>query len=258
MLMTETATPVFNAIGYHADQPAVGMHMHEQAECIVPLQGFCDINCGSREFRVKVGDCLYIPARTPHDQRNHDDCITYYLKIYGLEQRFGHEPRLLHIDKEHLLQQWCEHIELCAQQGEQQASVLTPLVDAWIARLAQTNYVGPDAPARDPILQRAVTYMQDMYAEELSLQDIAQVAKVSTSHLGHIFRKYETMSVMDYLRQLRMQHAKRLLYDDYLRIAEIGALVGYPDPNYFARQFKTFFGVSPRQARKQLHQHATL
>ena len=254
MLTTEPATPVFNAIGYHANQAAVGMHMHEQAECILPLQGFCDIRSGDQEFRVAVGDCLYIPARTLHDQRNHEDCITYYLKIYGLEHYFGHSSRILQIDKEALLHQWCTHIELCAQDATQAAAVLTPLVSAWIARLAQINHIGPDAAPRDPILQRAMAYIHEMYGEELSLQQLAQAAQVSTSHLGHIFRKYEGMSVMDYVRQVRMQHAERLLQDDYLRIADIGALVGYPDPNYFARQFKSYFGHSPRMARKQLQQ----
>ena len=249
-MTSQTYKPIFNAIGYHAQHPAVGMHMHEQAECILPVQGYCDIRSGAQEFKVIVGTCLYIPARTPHDQRNHDDCATFYLKIYGLEQRFGLESRLLDISGDHLLRQWSAHIQECSQQE----AVVTPLVDAWIERLAALNHVGQDASVRDPVMQRAINYIEETYAEEMSLLDIAQVAGVSCSHLGHLFRKYEQMSVMDYVKQIRMRHARRLLYDDYLRIAEIGALVGYPDPNYFARQFKAYYGHSPRVARTQLHQ----
>ena len=60
----------------------------------------------------------------------------------------------------------------------------------------------------------------------------------------------EKMKASDYIRELRMTSAARMLLTSNREVAEIGYRVGFSDANYFSRTFRQVFGVSPHQYRR--------
>ncbi|MCE8035148.1 AraC family transcriptional regulator [Billgrantia tianxiuensis] len=87
-----------------------------------------------------------------------------------------------------------------------------------------------------------------------TIEEMAEIAHVSTEHLRRISRKVFGRSPMQQLTQLRMQHATHLLATSDLPIEEIAERVGYSSPFAFSKTFKRMNGVSPSHFR--LHSRA--
>lgn len=82
------------------------------------------------------------------------------------------------------------------------------------------------------------------------LDELAELAAMSRSHLCHRFRECFGSSISEYVIRKRMAAAQRMLYEVNLRPGEIADAIGYPDIFQFSKQFKKSFGVSPSEYRK--------
>jgi len=83
------------------------------------------------------------------------------------------------------------------------------------------------------------------------LDELAQLAAMSRSHLCHRFRECFGSSISEYVIRKRMAVAQRMLYEVGLRPGEIAEAVGYTDIFQFSKQFKKSFGLSPSEYRKR-------
>jgi AraC-like DNA-binding protein len=94
-------------------------------------------------------------------------------------------------------------------------------------------------------------YLEQHYAEPLTIGDLARKAHMSQSTLFRVFRHIMDRSPMDYLIQLRIDKAAQILRRESRRISEVSEAVGFSDSNYFSRQFHHVMGVSPREYRQR-------
>lgn len=110
----------------------------------------------------------------------------------------------------------------------------------------------PESEAQVPhLLAKAMTYIQRRYADELSVEHLANLLDCSTSYLTRLFRRKLSMSTLAYITHIRLEHARRLLLDTDWSLRRIAAEVGYRDEYYFSRVFKKQSGLSPMQFREQ-------
>jgi AraC-like DNA-binding protein len=99
-------------------------------------------------------------------------------------------------------------------------------------------------------LQPALRALDKRPAAAWDVDSIASIIGVTPQHLGRLFRGALGQSPMEYLIRSRMNLALRLLLErPDLRVHEVGAAVGYPDPNYFIRLFRDREGSTPGQFR---------
>ncbi|WP_179233086.1 response regulator [Paenibacillus rigui] len=103
--------------------------------------------------------------------------------------------------------------------------------------------------SRSAIL-KAARYMEENYAESLSLQQVAAQVHLNAAYFSHLFKKETGRSFVDYLIELRMEKAKQLLANTDMKITEVSGRIGYDLPNYFAKLFKQATGLSPKDYRK--------
>jgi two-component system response regulator YesN len=85
------------------------------------------------------------------------------------------------------------------------------------------------------------------FEQELSVKWLADQLYISPYYLMHIFKETTQMTVKDYVSFYRIEKAKEYLRADKYKIYEVGAQVGYPDPQYFSQIFKKYTQLSPRQ-----------
>lgn len=93
--------------------------------------------------------------------------------------------------------------------------------------------------------------IEENYAYELSLAALAEKYYINAAYLSDLFHKQTGKTYSQYLFDVRMQHARLLLKDKYLRIGDIASLVGFPNLGYFSTVFKKHFGASPAEYRKK-------
>lgn len=99
-------------------------------------------------------------------------------------------------------------------------------------------------------IQQAVEYIQKHYAEELNMAVVSNMISMNYSLFSYEFKQYTGSNFVNYLRDIRMKEAKRLLAETELKVAEISSRVGYDNEKHFMKLFKSVCGVSPTEYRK--------
>lgn len=102
------------------------------------------------------------------------------------------------------------------------------------------------------LVKQAMAYLQQHYAEKLTLQDVADACYVSQWHLSKLLNRYAGKNFYEILNSIRIEEAKKLLSDPSLRIGDIGEMVGYTDTAHFARIFKKLTDMSANEFRNRL------
>ena len=87
---------------------------------------------------------------------------------------------------------------------------------------------------------------------DLSIEELAQLCHVSTSHFRRLFKQVLGWAPLDYLQVIRIDRACVLLYNCEYSVTDIGMQVGYPSPSSFSRQFRRIHGISPSQWRQKM------
>ncbi|MDD3927793.1 MAG: PocR ligand-binding domain-containing protein [bacterium] len=102
------------------------------------------------------------------------------------------------------------------------------------------------------IIKDALAFIDDYYAEQIRLKDVAGHVNMSPNYLSTLFHKECGCTFAEYLAQKRIGKACRLLEDPKMNINEVGIQVGYYNPSYFTQIFKKLAGVSPGDYRKRI------
>jgi two-component system response regulator YesN len=96
-------------------------------------------------------------------------------------------------------------------------------------------------------IDQAVQWIEEHYAEDLTVQSIALALHISPSYLMHMFKESMQTTILDYLTAYRMERAKRLLLERDYKVYEVSEKVGYGDSRYFGQLFKKHTGLTPRE-----------
>jgi two-component system response regulator YesN len=98
------------------------------------------------------------------------------------------------------------------------------------------------------VVRQVKTLIESQYQRDLSLQELADTVNFSPSHLSRLFHREEGITITDYTTQVRMSKSQQLLeFHPELKVFEVAHMVGYDTPEYFNRQFKKTYGVTPKE-----------
>lgn len=122
--------------------------------------------------------------------------------------------------------------------------LLTLLMESSWHREAHTN-----APKKMEI-SRVKSFLDEHYEEKLSLESVASHFFIDKHYLARLFKEQYGVTLVTYLQQVRITHAKRMLRFTDKSIEEIGLECGIGELNYFSRVFKKLEGVSPSEFRR--------
>lgn len=98
-------------------------------------------------------------------------------------------------------------------------------------------------------VKSARDYVEEHYAEDISLQEVAERIGISAGYLSTMFAQNMDCKFVDYLNQVRIERACTYLEQNYFKTYEIAYRVGFRDEKYFSRVFKKMKGMSPKEYR---------
>ncbi|UKS26994.1 response regulator [Paenibacillus sp. HWE-109] len=96
-----------------------------------------------------------------------------------------------------------------------------------------------------PDINKIIAYLHEHYAQEITLASLANLVRMDDKYLSGLFKKKMGLNIIQYLHQIRIEHARRLLRETDLTISHIGEIVGFANDNYFIKIFKRFAGMTP-------------
>lgn len=94
-------------------------------------------------------------------------------------------------------------------------------------------------------------YIGSHLGGDLSIENLANNIYLSSGYVSYIFKQETGMKLSTYIKEQRMENAKKLLRESNMKIAQIGEAVGFSQASYFCQSFKKHYGISPGRYRKQ-------
>ena len=223
------------------------------------VSGSGTLRCNQQEYRLSAGELfITFPAQVSSYQADNDDPWQYnwvgfngtdarrLVKMTGLSRQ---QPVLRSNDPEltgRLLRRIADAGDNTAAADAEMAGCLY----LFLAHLIRMNQQNATTNPRQTYVAGALRYIQYNYANDIGVTDIARHVGISRSQLYRAFLQDFGVSPHDYLQTYRINEACSLLHDPSYSVAEVAGSVGFNDPLYFSRVFKSIKGTTPSQYQK--------
>ncbi len=192
-----------------------------------------------------LGEYFHIPTITKNAQ---ESVLTYFQEIY--QGATSQNPSRLFRIRGNLELILAYLTQRANAEGEAEVLSEHDVPDAHSLEAIRRRNAKTQNINRDPRIQVVVDYLTPHLNEPFTIQSLSEMAQVSQTSFRRLFKAHTGKSPSDYIRELRMTSAARMLLTSDREIAEIGYQVGFSDANYFSRTFRQVFGVSPHQYRR--------
>jgi len=258
-------------------QSTIATHSHEFTELVLVLSGQGTHVVARDRYPIGGGDVFVIMRGEGHAYRNTRDLrlvnILFDLdrlrvpladlqSLPGYHVLFTLEPRYRRAHR------FTSHLRLGEEELSHAAALITRIEGELAAkapgyRFAATAvfmdmigglcraYSKAGQPIARSLLRigEAIGYLENHYAEPVSVARLARIAHLSERSLLREFRRAVGRSPIQHLIRLRIAKAADLLRAGGLNVTQAAFAVGFADSNYFTRQFRRITGRSPRQLR---------
>ena len=240
------------------------MHAHDDlVEIVLVRGGESRYFVGGTPYEARRGDLFIFNSRVVHDEPSGPDrpVATSSLALGGLAVPGLRENALIPDDAspvcplteaqtvrlERLYDVLYSELTAGNDDGAHHLLMaLLTLVQQFLAAAAQDGSRGENVFA-----QRIKDYIDRHFAEDFSLQSMADALHVSPYYLAHVCKDVTGYSPLQYVLRRRIGEAQTLLITTELPVTRIAAQVGYDNPSHFNAQFSKAVGMSPRTFRKE-------
>lgn len=117
------------------------------------------------------------------------------------------------------------------------------------AERQENNIIPEHVDKETAAVVNVIIYINSNYRTIKSIDEIAQACFISKSYLCHIFKKEYDMTVMEYLKRVRIRHACEFLATSDKTFTLIATKLGFADISHFTKNFKKIMGCTPREYR---------
>ncbi|RNF71347.1 AraC family transcriptional regulator [Marinomonas rhizomae] len=242
-----------------------GTHAHEEFSFGVTLSGRQDFFALGEHHKSHSGNVIVFNPEDAHDGHSGtDDTLHYKMlyvhpdqlspmlnsagvrhsKHYRIEQTVQNNPALRH----HIIR-LANLVESKAASGLAYSSALFEFAEC-LARQKGLQ-IEPKRSTKDPVFERVRDYLHEHVSDDVSLDELSQIAHMSKYHLLRCFRDYFGMTPHQYWQNYRINRAKEALSMG-MPLTDVALTFGFSDVSYFNRRFKPMFGLTPHQFRRTL------
>lgn len=276
----------FLAVHYSKPYFAAPLHRHEEYELIYIEEGNGLSLVGDNIRKLKSGDFMLIGSNLPHLWLSSDEHYTKNTTLVSrstyaqfktdiFPKNIQHIPEmariycLLNESSRGLYFTQCEDsscviksfMKLPGKKGIKRLISLYDILDR-LATDIPYEYIASDSYEEDSSANSAhssihsiINYINCNYQEQITLNDIAEEANMHPAAICRIFKKSTGKKIFDYICELRINHATKLLVNSDLPIKRIAYDCGYNYISFFNKQFKALKKMSPTEYRAMFKRH---
>ena len=225
----------------------VQFHSHPGVELILLSSGSCQVTVGEEVHRLVAGTMLVIPPETPHDQVCLAHAVNSFIVFHCRPEVFAATCRQVDLNQD----PWCIRFfrlvcELSENRRYDLCHATLPLLLEMLCKFEEKQRINP---VLHPRLRKAVELLETDFTHPWTMEELASRAGISNSYLRRLFECQFHISPLHYLQNIRMAHARKLLLNTWISVAEVGVLCGYADNNYFTRLFRQLHHCTPGNYR---------
>lgn len=254
------------------------LHCHDFCELVFITQGSGIHVAEGLKFQLEAGDVFVLKEKQYHAFKVKDQKLTvvnikydatHYAHIFhnldqlaGFNLLFKLEPlyreeyvfdshlRLNEVQLNHALSIINEISEEYKEQVEGYQTMVDLLFTQLVVYISRSYSQSVQQQDNNMLnMGEVLSYINRHYAETIRLEQLAAKANMSVNHFLRMFKVVTGQSPIGFLLQTRLEKAKEIIRNSSLPISQIAYQCGFQDSNYFSRQFKKHFGISPREFR---------
>ena len=271
----------FPYIVYHGKIPdfihSYPLHWHEEAEIIYITKGCMKITVWSHTYQVQEGDIIILMPHTIHSieqiASHHAEYFNIVFHFSILEKTEGNNL----YDK--YLKPFLTHeksVNCYERKGSKLNAILTPSLLSLIEHRRESyttceylvksnlfmimhnlNQACIRAGKNEVLLQAnyfklktALYHVQNSYAQNITIKQVADLCSFSESHFMKLFRELTGMSFTAYLVNYRLELSAKQLLETNHKIIDIATNCGFNNHSYFTRAFLKKYGLTPAKYRQ--------
>lgn len=204
--------------------------------------------------KVKRGDLLFYQKNaTQQSHSDYNNPWTFFSAAFDMEflnpacsEIFNHLPTLIHCTNMHkisvlfseLNQAWLGkeigHLVKCR-------SILMELLYLMIMEIRMATNINPHHLK----IKKVLSEIQANYANSYSVDELAEIAGLSSSYFRVLFKKTTGLTTVQYQNNIKISKAKDFLLSGNYNVSEAADSVGFCNVYYFSELFKKITGISP-------------
>jgi len=259
---TSEKLAMFLPLGGNCGYAVTPDHTHPSYMFVLSYDHETVVHVGERSFQAspKSMFCL-APEVSHHEQKNYfpprycaifiekrffEKMLAFYEKELSLENGLALKLESTKIDmltKEFMLESSHKH----SSSQMVQESIVNLLTHEIIRSILDESFHNNEFVSESKIITEVVKYINANYSQEVHLEGISKAVGVSASHISNIFKDEMGVSVMEYLKTLRLENAKKMLLSRTLSVTEVARQCGFNSPSYFSKLFRQRYHVRPRE-----------
>ncbi|QDU54810.1 helix-turn-helix domain-containing protein [Aeoliella mucimassa] len=260
-------------------QQPFGVHTHEFSELVIITGGRGLHVTGDDSWQLSAGDVFAIGGSMPHDYLNMDrlrlinvlfdqnelsldlldlSSLPGYHALFRLEpayrkrHQFNSRLRLKPTEVATAIGFVDQLEDELQRRGPGFRFMATAMFMQLVGYLSRCYSQSNNADSRALLrIASSITHLETHYSESIHLEELVAMAKMSKRSFLRTFEAAMGCTPIAYLIQLRTTQAAKLLRQTDRSVTDIAYDVGFNDSNYFTRQFRKHFGMSPRTYRQR-------
>ena len=236
------------------------LHTHACAELFFITRGHGVFQVRQERFPVAINDLVVVNTSVPHTETSQNGSPLEYivLGVEGLETLTDLGGcALLHLLGEQ------EAVTTCLRQMAREIRERQPgcdevcqqLLEIILLRLLRREDFAlgraPEGPRGSRECDLVRRYIDNHFKENLSLDQLAQLAHLNKNYLAHAFRREFGVSPINYLISRRIEESRFLLRETDHTLSLIAQILGFSSASYFSQCFRRVEGISPMEYRRQ-------
>ncbi|WP_409345168.1 AraC family transcriptional regulator [Paenibacillus sp. MBLB4367] len=259
-----------------ADRIVRFLHSHPEYELIYIHSGWCNYFVGVHSFTLTEGDLIIMNGLSLHGPMMKDSCLRTDIRFSEADVKplttLPDSVDVLKPFRDFQYYRW--HLEQSQRQEIEQlllnirrfyyvgspdltsynrlrAVFLELLLFVYDCSLTPMEEKGSVPVHKEIHVRKTVTYIEEHYMNDLTLDELAEGVHLSKFYLTRIFKELTGLTVFEYINKQRIKEAKLLFMSDRNpTVTEVCYKVGFNHPPNFSTAFKRLVGVTPEQFRK--------
>jgi len=254
-------------------------HWHKEWEILRILSGSFHLHLDNSNYHAQPGDVFLIRGGVLHGGTPENceyECLVFDLhglfrsmdsvkgalrpvyrqKLLPFDYFSGNTPTKLHSTVDELMAAFHTRGGLTSTDCTELETIgCISTFFAWI--LKEHLYTSEDekdfsSSHRMEQVKTVLEYIENHYGENLTLEQLSQVAGMNPKYFCRIFRSVTHQSPMDYVNFYRIEQAAYLLDSTSLPVTSVGLDCGFTESSYFTKVFKKYKGMTPRLYRQSI------
>jgi AraC-like DNA-binding protein len=256
-------------------------HFHPEYQLFLVLKGEGTRFIGDHMKPFKAGDMVFAGPNLPHLWRNDNAYLdkrngleTHGIVIYFPQNFLGNalEQKEEFHDLQLLLQHSLRGLEITGETNKTVKNMMLELVQLKGAEsivkllqilitlafspeckpITEVGYINQNKESEKDRMGKVYEFVMHNFKQKIQLEEVAEIANMSVSSFSRYFKSRVNKSFSDFLCDVRISHACKLLHEEQMNVSQVSYESGFFTLSNFNKQFKEKTGKTPLDYKKEI------